>query len=553
MVRQAVVERVDAQRQRDLVDCHLEREVAQRRAEAAERAAGRAVRVRRRALEARVGRRVQVDGALADAPRHAHARRHVGARVHRRQHLDRLRRARGVDADTDVDVGLLAVAAGDELLGAAVFDTHRPPDPARGQRCQRPQAPLVLVAEAAAHRRADDAYVGLRHVQHLGQRAAVDGMHGAAGLPHRDVIAVPLGQRRARLHAHRAVHLRVEAPLEAPRRRREPLCDVAALDDEAGAADQVAERVLVQHRRAVGQGVRGVVDGLPDEVLDAYEAQRVLGGALAVRDYNSDLIADVAHDGVEHEQVGVDAHRRHVVVREHRVYAGQRQRLRGVDALDAGVGVRAAQDAAVEHAGALEVGGVVSVAAHLGSEAASWRVGADADAESSPSARSRRASQLQFCLPARVTRFTCAPGRLHGCRDAVVSVAAADVAHELPAQRRLRRRLVVLQRRVGRDGEPRHAEAALAPVHLDKRLEQRRKLGPFRQPLDRRNRLRRTCIASSWQASMGLSSTSTVQAPHSPRSQARLAPVRSRASRRTSSSESRCSISMWCVWPLTLS
>ncbi len=67
----------------------------------------------------------------------------------------------------------------------------------------------------------------------------------------------------------------------------------------------------------------------------------------------------------------------HVVVGEHGVHAGQRQRLRGVDAHDAGVGVRAAQDAAVEHAGPVQVRGVHRGARDLGTEAASRQRDAD--------------------------------------------------------------------------------------------------------------------------------------------------------------------------------
>ena len=46
----------------------------------------------------------------------------------------------------------------------------------------------------------------------------------------------------------------------------------------------------------------------------------------------------------------------------------------------------------------------------------------------------------------------------------------------------------------------------------------------------------RTCMAKRWQAYTGCPSSRTVHAPHSPRSQARLAPVRSRWSRSTSRS-----------------
>jgi hypothetical protein len=163
VVHEPVVQRVLAARDRDLVGQYLESEMAERRSEAPERAAGGPVRVGGRAFEAGVRARVQIERALADAPSHAHAGRDIGARVHRRLHQHGERRAVAVDADRDVDVRLLAVAAGDELFFAAVLDAHRTSGPPRQQRRERGEPPFVLVAESAAHRRADHAHVLDRH------------------------------------------------------------------------------------------------------------------------------------------------------------------------------------------------------------------------------------------------------------------------------------------------------------------------------------------------------------------------------------------------------
>ena len=254
--------------------------------------------------------------------------------------------------------------------------TGRPVRRASSAVSEGGETPLVLVAEAAAHRRADHAHVLQRHAEDARERAPVDGVDGAAGLPDREVVALPLGQGRARLHANGAVHAGVEAPLEdaapprpSPHRRRRVR--------QRGRCRRRRCRSRGQLRRAGRQRLVGVEDGRQQLVLDLDQGERVFGDRSGVCADDRDLVADEAHDRVERQQVGVDVHGRGVLVGEDVVHAGQAQRLRGVDRDDAGVGVRAAQDAAVEHAGASQVGGVGRGAARLGIEADARRGGAD--------------------------------------------------------------------------------------------------------------------------------------------------------------------------------
>ena len=117
-----------------------------------------------------------------------------------------------------------------------------------------------------------------------------------------------------------------------------------------------------------------------------------------------------------------------VLVRDDRLHAGQRARLRRVDATDARVRMRAAQHARVEHARQLDVAGVGRLAGDaLDGVDARRRVADDGHQRRS---LNRRRSALLCWLIARLPRCaSCRGARGHDRLDvAVVVGAAADVA-----------------------------------------------------------------------------------------------------------------------------
>ena len=132
--------------------------------------------------------------------------------------------------------------------------------------------------------------------------------------------------------------------------------------------------------RRVGLHRLGDVDDVRQHlVVDLDQRQRLLGDRLRHRGDGGnrmalverllarhDVARDVAHVHLHlagrHDQVGLVGE---VLGRDHRLHAGQRLGLRGVDRLDDGVGVRAAQHLADQLAGQVEVGAEAGAAGHL--------------------------------------------------------------------------------------------------------------------------------------------------------------------------------------------
>ncbi len=114
--------------------------------------------------------------------------------------------------------------------------------------------------------------------------------------------------------------------------------------------------------RAVVHGALRIEDRGQHLVLDLDEIARLLGKHGRLGGDGGDPVADEADLVVEHHRVvrrrlravlpgRRERHARHVLVRQDAVDAGERKRLRRVDAFDARVRVRAPLDAAVEHSG----------------------------------------------------------------------------------------------------------------------------------------------------------------------------------------------------------
>ena len=165
-----------------------------------------------------------------------------------------------------------------------------------------------------------------------------------------------------------------------------------ASSSASGAVSRGAQ-VVVQDRRAVGHRLAHVEDRRQHLVLDLDQRRarprrcagrsrrrprrRGRGRAPSSRPGSCrprSAAAGPAPSPIVGDAVGG---RREVGGGDDGLDAGQRQRLRGVDALDDGVGVRAALDAAVEHAGQADVGAVLGAAGDLVGAVGPDRAGAD--------------------------------------------------------------------------------------------------------------------------------------------------------------------------------
>ena len=105
-----------------------------------------------------------------------------------------------------------------------------------------------------------------------------------------------------------------------------------------------------------------------------------------------------------------------------------------------------------------------------------------------------------------------------------------------------------VEQRLGGDYKAGRTEAALRGVVVDKRLLYRMQCAALGKRLDGRDFLPWASIARVEQEYESFLSIITVQAPHSPRSQTRLAPVTSRSSRKASSKVTRGSICSCAPW-----
>ncbi len=123
-------------------------------------------------------------------------------------------------------------------------------------------------------------------------------------------------------------------------------------------------------RRSRRKRRRSIRDGVQILVLDVDQRQRLLGDLDAVGRDRRDLVAQAPHLVAleRHVVLGEDAERplvRHVGGGQHRVHAGQRPGPARVDAHDARMHARRAQDLRVELAGEIQIVQVARLAARL--------------------------------------------------------------------------------------------------------------------------------------------------------------------------------------------
>ena len=213
---------------------------------------------------------------------------------------------------------------------------------------------IALAAEAAAVRRRDDADVGGRHGQRLGERAV-------------DVVR---RLRRGPEHELAVGILRRDGGVLLDRQVRVALIEEGVLEHAVGVARTPARRrrtrsdtilwmlprvaVLVDARLGVGEALLRIAEGAQRLVLDVDQVERLECRQLVAGDDGRDRIADEAH-AIDRERMLVLADRQdavgdgEVLAGQRQVDARMRQRARHVDAEDARVRHRRAQQLAVHH------------------------------------------------------------------------------------------------------------------------------------------------------------------------------------------------------------
>ncbi len=272
---------------------------------------------------------------------------------------------------------------GRQVLDAVLDPFHRLPGDDRGDDgADVARIGADLVAEAAADVGRDDVDLVLGD---LGDQRA----HGADDV--RRLEGPPQGQLALDLVERGDALAGLErAGVDA--RIRDHLADGDVGLVEGGVGFRLAARLPVEHVVIVlARPVRAfglVLDVLADAggtlvhrmhridhagqplVFDLDRVGAVGGGVAAVRDDEGDLLVLEQHLAVGQHHLHVAGQRRHpgevdaleLFGGEHGEYAGDFQRLRRVDLLDAGMSVRRAVEIAIEHAGQFQVVDVVALA-----------------------------------------------------------------------------------------------------------------------------------------------------------------------------------------------
>ncbi len=270
----------------------------------------------------------------------------------------------------------MARAPAEKRLLAAQFQPHRPARLLGEERAQKLVLKQILLGtEAAAHVIDQHPDMMQRQPEDLGK----DSAHHECGLgrnPHRELAGpIPLANADIGFHVGRRRTAHLVLAFDDEVGVGETAADVTARDDER-VDDKVARVRLMNERRPGAQRFFHRENGRQCLVLDFDEVERLFRDLLADGSDRGDAIAPVADFVIE--DVLVLGHRRgarmgrsvvedarHVVVREHRLHAGKRKRLRRIDAPDPRVSDGAALDLGVQHARQRDVAGIPRLAGHL--------------------------------------------------------------------------------------------------------------------------------------------------------------------------------------------
>ena len=147
-----------------------------------------------------------------------------------------------------------------------------------------------------------------------------------------------------------------------------PFEDVVVVLACAVRAGGLAREVLAQHRRVRVHRLERIDQRRQFLVFDLDEFRGVGRDVAVVGDDEGDLLVLEQHLAVRQHHLHIARQRRHPMQfqrrqiggGQHGDHAGQRLCLRGVDALDPGMGIGRAHEVAVQHAGQLHVVHVVA-------------------------------------------------------------------------------------------------------------------------------------------------------------------------------------------------
>ena len=381
-VAAAQLDRVQAQRGRQLVHLGLVGERGLHRAETPHGPARRVVGVRAVRVDVHVGHHVGPDAHRARVPDHGRGAGRVRPAVQVDLRLDVHQPAVPVGPVLEAHQRRVPVHVPEERLLPVVDHLHRLAG-AQGQQARvHVHGQVLPAAERATHagqrqphhlrrqakRRAD---LPLVHVQPLGGdvqlHAAVLGRHRQPGLRAEEGLVlhahpVLAGHHDVR-HRLRVALAQFQVPHQVARR-----VQLGPLPGQL--ADLPRDRVH-QVPPGVAQGLVGVSDRLVYLVFDLDPLGRLAGDLRVVGRYQRDWLALVAHDvHGQHRLVDdlqpVELVARHVLLGQHRGHARHGQRLGGFDGADPGVGMRAAQRGPPDHAVHPQVAGVDELPGDLG-------------------------------------------------------------------------------------------------------------------------------------------------------------------------------------------
>ncbi len=222
---------------------------------------------------------------------------------------------------------------------------------------------IRLAAEAAADRSRDDPDVRRRRVEHLRE----DPMHVVRclrrGPEGQLAVGRPVGDGGVLLHRHVSVALEEEHVLAHQMGAVERRVDVAELEGDV-LVDVRAVAVVVDADLGMRERVEDRHERRQRLVVDLDQPARLLGSLLVHRRNRGDRIANHA-DLLRAEGLFILRHRQdaelhpgQVLGRDDREDARQSAGPRGVDGLDAGMGLGASEELGVRHARQEEIVGV---------------------------------------------------------------------------------------------------------------------------------------------------------------------------------------------------
>ncbi len=213
---------------------------------------------------------------------------------------------------------------------------------------------VALAPETATVRAGDDAHVGRRHLQRIGERA-MNIVRDLGGGPQRELaLAVHRGNRGVLLDRQVGVALVEENVVEHVIGFRERFPDVAKLIG-LKAMDVAPLSVALDTRFLGRERFLGIGDRLQRPVFDLDQVERFESGLLVAGDYRRDRVADVAN-ALRRERILILGHRKNaegdgkILAGQHEMHAGAALSAGDVDRFDDRVRQRRAQQFAMHHA-----------------------------------------------------------------------------------------------------------------------------------------------------------------------------------------------------------